>query len=392
MSDEYTLIVDYPHSWVDSQACRKDVSEQIHYVSESIEGFSFRDEGLILSLNKQIDVNKDDVISAAAHILETCSATAARTQDEILEIHETALTPPENPLESLLNSGQVHFNSEGVPVFEGDFKTLLDRLDRLFLAYAQDIGCLEQTYATTVPTDSLLSNGYLKSFPQHAMLVGTVHQDLNSLGAIAQSPDLYSSFRDVDGLIDRHAQMLSPTVCYHCFERHRNSRLGVERRLITAIGKCHRYEGRNTAGLTRLRTYTMREIMYFGEKDFVTRWQLEILEFVKAILAEFGMTYRISVASDPFFSTSAAQKKEFQRVFRLKYELQVLIPQENTWISVASFNNHQQSLTAAYDMKAAQEGDTLHSGCFGVGYERLAYSLVAQLGISPENWPGALKT
>lgn len=387
--DTKRLLVEYPENWSGAEAAKKDVAEQVFYVSPGVEGFDFVDDGIELLLQDSAD-DTDAIATATTTLLQRCADAAARTKDEVLEEFDGQLDPVEDVYNKLVERGDAHFNMSGVPVFEGEFLRLLDALDALFLDYAREIGCVEQAYPTTVPTKSLLENGYLKSFPQHARLVGTIHQDFESLTAIADQPDAFGDVDDVDPLVSSHAEVLSPTVCYHCFERHREEALPRAKSLITAIAKCHRHEGRNTEGLTRLRTYTMREIIYFGDPEFVREWQHAIMEKCKDLLKEFGMKFRIAAASDPFFATSATQKKDFQRMFRLKYEMQAYLPDEDRWISVASFNNHQATLVDAYgiDQPDVEKGQ---SGCFGVGYERLAYALVSQLGLNASDWPGLIK-
>lgn len=384
---DFHITIEYPVNWNDAEAARKDAAEQVFYVSPKIEGFAFEPGGLLLDLSGPATaVERAAITQSAQTLLSRCAEAAARTKDEVLEEFEGELTPADDPFSHLLGSGQAHFNMSGVPVFEGDFLALLDRLDVKFRDYALSIGSVEQAYPTTVPTESLLANGYLKSFPQHARLVGTIHQDFESLTAISEKPEAFSGPRDVDPLVSGHAEVLSPTVCYHCFERYRTGQVPARNALITAIAKCHRHEGRNTQGLTRLRTYTMREIIYFGTADFVREQQEQILSAFKAVLSGWGMKFRVAAASDPFFATSAAQKKEFQRVFRLKYEVQAWLPADERWISVASFNNHQGTLVSAYGI-GVEGVNAPQSGCFGVGYERLAYAVVAQKGVDPASWP-----
>jgi len=383
------LLVAYPDNWTGAEAARKDTAEQVFYVSPAVASFEFSEDGLLLTLNAG-DFEESALLEAAQTLLQRCADAASRTKDEVLEEHEGEMTPADDVYATLVERGDAHFNMPGIPVFEGDFLHLLNALDAIFLAYAREIGCVEQAYPTTVPTQSLLANGYLKSFPQHARLVGTIHQDFDSLTAIAENPGDFTEVEDVDKLMSGHAEVLSPTVCYHCFERHRDADLSRDKSLITAIAQCHRHEGRNTEGLTRLRTYTMREIIFFGDAEFVREWQHAIMDKCKALLSEFGMRFRVAAASDPFFATSATQKKDFQRMFRLKYELQALLPEEDRWISVASFNNHQSTLVDAYSIAQPEVG-VGQSGCFGVGYERLAYALVSQKGFDTVHWPDAIR-
>ncbi len=380
--------VQFPEGWSGSDAARKDVAEQIFYVSSAIVEFEFQTDGLTLTLSDEGDA---EVIKRdAVELMQRCSDASKRTVDEVLEAEEFDINPPEDPLGELVESGQVHFNGDGLPVLEGNFLRLFRALDREIVQYADSIGCKEQEYGTTVRTNWLLKNGYLKSFPQHAMMVGTIHRDFESLNAIADNPDDYAEFDSVSPLISDFENTLSPTVCYHCFERHAGMTLGEAPMLITALGKCHRHEGKNTHGLTRLRTYTMREIIYFGGTDYVRHWQHEIMSYCKQLISDLRLNYRIVAASDPFFATTATQKKDFQRMFKLKYELQVYVPCEDRWVSTMSFNNHQKTLVDSYEISTEEEAG-MESGCFGVGYERLAFAIVSQYGVDPSGWPERLR-
>ena len=123
----------------------------------------------------------------------------------------------------------------------------------------------------------------------------------------------------------------------------------------------------------------MREIIFFGSEDYVERNRNEIQEHCKSYFIDLGLKFRIVTASDPFFTTGAEAKRIFQTALELKYEIQAYLPHSESWISVASFNNHQQSLVLPYRIHI-DSGSELHSGCVGYGYERLAYALYSQFG------------
>ena len=126
----------------------------------------------------------------------------------------------------------------------------------------------------------------------------------------------------MDEKLDTHKQILSPTVCYHCFETLRNQTVPVDGALYTAIAPCHRHESRNISGLSRLQSFTMREIIFFGSDDFVEMNRNEIQEHCKSYFIELGLKFRIVTASDPFFTSGAESKRIYQSALALKYEIQ----------------------------------------------------------------------
>jgi len=75
---------------------------------------------------------------------------------------------------------------------------------------------------------------------------------------------------------------------------------------------------------------------------------------------------------------------------KLKYELQMYIPNSQSWISVASFNFHLDTLTDSYKIKDIDE-EKLYSSCIGYGYERIIYGFYSQFGHDIEMWPDNLK-
>jgi hypothetical protein len=88
---------------------------------------------------------------------------------------------------------------------------------------------------------------------------------------------------------------------------------------------------------------------------------------------------------DPFFIGALESKAYFQTVFELKRELQLRLDFSGRWLAIASFNNHQQSLTRAFGISSS--GEKLESGCAGWGLERFAYTLLAHFGTDLARWP-----
>lgn len=319
-------------------------------------------------------------------------------KDETLVEEAGAPTNEVSPFPLLTDTGQVSFIAPGAPVYQGRFARRLSVADDRFRELAWARGAMEQLYPTTVPTQSLTRNGYLASYPQHALLVASIHRDVDSLAQAAEmaktEDDFASGVRPFAGACD---EVLAPTVCYRCFESLRNSPalgrpLGVGR-TFTGIAYCHRREDKALVELARLQSFRMREVVFIGAPDFVVdQRQWWISEFT-SLLRAWGVRFRIVSASDPFFLSSSAQKRAYQSVRRLKYECQLHLPHSDQWVAVASFNNHEATLTSAYDLdqSPAAEARALHSGCIGVGYDRLVYGLLCQFGEDGRMWPDALR-
>ncbi|MGD9601771.1 MAG: hypothetical protein AB7O21_02130 [Gammaproteobacteria bacterium] len=381
------ILIEYPPGWRGNPELEKDVGEKIYYLSRLITGFSFTAQGLRLNL----EAGRLDLVALkedALELLRMLSASYQRATHTILAEGSGALEPAFDAFSALVSDRQIKMTLPGVPALRGDFLMLLQALDRAFREYGQGLGACEQRYGTTLPTRSLIDSGYLQSFPQHALLVGAIHHDLDSLQAIAAEPGRFSAVNELDTLVSDHHQILAPTVCGHCFETLKEQRIDRTPLLVTAMGYCHRHEGRNHARFERLQTYSMREIVFFGDESFVRGTQERILAHCRELMVAWNMTWRVVVASDPFFATANAKRRSYQTALRLKYELQALLPEREEWIAIASFNHHQESLVKAYGISHGDdESARLNSGCFGVGLERLCFAVFAQKGLDTARWP-----
>jgi seryl-tRNA synthetase len=294
----------------------------------------------------------------------------------------------QDPMDELINTRQVIETYPGVYALQGDILETINELDSIFKTYAIERNAIEQHFQPTLPVKSLIENGYISSFPHHPLFVASVVRDadhIRNLSKDAKEKSKESMHQWLDDKLDMHKQVLSPTVCYHCFETLRDQSIPVDGAQYTAIAPCYRNESRNIKGLSRLQTFTMREIVFFGTVDFVETKRNEILSHCKSYLVDLGLKFRIVTASDPFFTSGAEAKRIYQSALALKYEIQTYLPHSDTWISVASFNNHQQSLVTSYKIGFDSNSD-LYSGCVGYGYERLAYALYSQFGCDQSSW------
>jgi seryl-tRNA synthetase len=289
-----------------------------------------------------------------------------------------------DPMLALVADGGVKFTGRGRAVYGGVTKLTVDALDAKLARSAIELGAVPQNYPSTVSQSSMARCGYLRAFPHHAMFVAATAENSPALKGVAES---VAGGEIGAGLLGPHDQVLSPTVCYHCFEALQGG--AVDASIYTAVGSCHRFEILAGRSLDRLQTYRMREAIVFSDTARVAATLDELLERTESMLRRWEIPYRVATAMDPFFIGAIPTKAYFQSVFELKRELQVRLGFNGKWLAIASFNHHQQSLTQAFDITGG--GGKLESGCAGWGLERFAYALFAHFGTDRASWPHGLR-
>ena len=302
-----------------------------------------------------------------------------RTNDEILYKKVVKFKKKtKDPFKEMLDKNYVRKISEGIYSIEGDLLLLKNYLENVFKKLFADLGFQNVKYSGVVPINSLIKNSYLSSFPNHCLFISNIKRDVKKINSVAKLNVNNSS--KVKNNLDLPNYILSPTVCFNCFETLKNTKIKNTLK-ITALENCHRYESLNYKSFERLNIYSMREWIIIGSKNNIEKNLEKFLKKFKVIFNKWNISFRICTASDPFFSNKDIKKKIFQHSNRLKYELQVFLPYEKKWLAVASFNNHLTTMTNSYNIKFKNKKQ-IYSGCIGVGYERLIYGIFSQKGIN----------
>jgi len=359
--------------------------DQVSYLHEGIETVHIENGKLTLRLAEVVDDDTRDKLEAEVDELAIrIGRSFAKVRANVIAEHQGKGSFADDPMPALATTRQAIQTHPGTFVLRGDFLKVVKGLDGYFRAYALGLGAEEQDYPTTVPLQSMIGNGYIASFPHHALTVSRIHADLADLTHAA------GSAVDHEILSKAAGQMLAPTVCYHCFEAMRGQEVSDVGRLITATSRCHRHEGAATSGLTRLQTFTMREIIMFDEADMIADRNAELMERAEDDFARWGVSFVIATATDPFFPVQNETKRAFQSLQALKHELRLALPYDGSSLACASFNNHKDTLIKPYAI-SDRDADRPASGCVGFGLERLAFGLFSQFGLDLSTWPTALR-
>jgi seryl-tRNA synthetase len=159
-------------------------------------------------------------------------------------------------------------------------------------------------------------------------------------------------------------------------------------RCITAILACHRYEGANHRSLSRLRAFTMREVVFIGQPRYVIESRAKGEELIVQWAKDWELACSFETANDMFFTQDFSVKASFQRLQQAKKELQLPLPGEKQSLSVFSSNFHAVTFGKAFQITAA--GRPATTGCIAWGLERWVYAIFSQFGFDHKQWPAGL--
>lgn len=376
---------------------QKRIQEKVYYLHPALRTIEFTPttDGATLTAHLAEplpDAVRQELAARLGRMAEKVVASFQMVTKEILyERSATQATPPKHPFAELVASEEVIPLREGGYAFRGRFLELLHLVDREVLSMADAMNAEREEYPPLTPVGPLVKSGYIASFPHYLVFAYHLREDMDVIEAFAREN---AAARDADALRLPDASslapaklLLSPTICYNCFEAMAATSLPDRGRVVTAAGKCHRYEYRNLCELERLRVFTMREIIFMGTRDFTIECRKRLIDMAKRMAERFDLTCAIASASDPFFTDGAMKKRPFQEACRLKYELSAALPgRGDRSLAVASFNLHQATMADAYGI-TLEHGQKMHSGCIGYGFERFCFAFIAQHGLEPERWP-----
>jgi seryl-tRNA synthetase len=247
-----------------------------------------------------------------------------------------------------------------------------------------------EVYPATISCKTLDRCNHFTSFPEHIDFVAHLKSDVDVLNDFSKDckEGGWSEARH-DGRMAEHDFAISPSCCYHCYEGMEGWDLTAPGRCTTMTLGCHRYEGANHKTMSRLRSFTMREVVWVGQPRFVIEGRTKAEELIVQWAKDWEVVGTFETANDMFFTQDYAVKASFQRQQQAKKELKLLIPFENQSISVFSSNFHAMTFGKAFNISVG--GRPATSGCLGWGFERFVYAIFSQFGLDADKWPERLR-
>lgn len=362
-------------------------AEQLAFVEAAMRN-SFRISSFGLA-GSTLVIGHDEEASAdaVAGMARRFAFIAKNINTDLVFHHDVAVRSEVDPQPDLEARREVIPIQPGFYSFQGDVLRVLQALNLRTLDMAREVRAIEQEHPAVWPVRLFKMIDYFREFPQQMILCAPVRDDFASRSTFSR---LFAKDRDFDSvpmndLMADATYGLQPAVCdccYYTLEGQRDHRDSF----YTTVNKVFRNERSATNRLDRLTNFTVRDIMFVGGEGFVLEARQRLIERLSRFIVSLGLHAKIETANDPFFANESAMKSVFQNAHRLKYELLARIPHLGREIAVGSVNLHTDFFGKAFDIRMA-DGSVAHSGCIGVGMERMTYALFSQHGARLADWP-----
>ena len=271
----------------------------------------------------------------------------------------------ESPIDALVACGAVRVTGAGQVALAGIALDVFDAVDRTIAGWAQALGAAEHRYPSLIDSAVLERAGRVDGVTSVA-----------ATGGASPPPGT--------------AMALAPAVCYHTYPEWEGKTLGSEPQLLTAAGRCYRYEDGHHVPLERLWDFTMREIIVLGTRDQVEAHRQSLIQKVGDLVTQLELDATIEPATDPFFTTGDEGRRLMQQAAALKHELRLAVDASGRSIAAASFNHHYDYFGTRFGFGLTTGGPG-HSGCVAFGLERWVLAVLAQHGVDATRWPVSVR-
>jgi seryl-tRNA synthetase len=293
---------------------------------------------------------------------------------------------PQDTLSYLAPSLFHDLGTDGVYGRTGVYESIVSRLAS-YISAQRPAGAEIMRFPPVISRTLIEKSGYLKSFPN---LLGCVCGLHGSEREVLQAAAKHETGGDWTETVTPSDLVLIPAACYPVYpivaKRGALPKGGV---VVDVAADCFRAEP--SKNLDRLQSFRMREYVCIGAPDDVAGFRDAWMEKAQAMAEALGLTFKVDVASDPFFGRVGAIKAVSQVQQALKFELLVPLRGEKGSTACMSFNYHRDHFGQTWDMKDAS-GQPAHTGCVAFGMDRLAVALFHIHGVDPDKWPEPVKT
>jgi len=275
---------------------------------------------------------------------------------------------------------------DGVYARTGLYEGMVEALTALISAH-RPAGAEVLRFPPVMSRAQIEQHGYLKSFP-------------NLLGAVSC---LCGDERHIRGVVGRFMEdgepwtdaleaadlVLAPAACYPVYPIVASrGEVPADGLIFDVAADCFRREP--STDIDRFQSFRMREYVRVGTQAQIQAFREDWMERAKGLADLMGLSYRIDLASDPFFGRGGQIVAASQLEQALKFELLVPVHSTEKATACMSFNYHQDHFGLTWDMKNAA-GEPAHTGCVAFGMDRLAVAMFATHGLDVDAWPAAVK-
>jgi seryl-tRNA synthetase len=155
-------------------------------------------------------------------------------------------------------------------------------------------------------------------------------------------------------------------------------------------GTSHRYESGGIHGIERVDEFHRIEIVWLGTKEHTLEEAEKLKVCYKHIFEDIlELTWRTAWVT-PWFMAQEGKTGLSEMTGAGTVDYEAILPYNGNWIEFQNLSVNGEKYPKGFTVKA-QSGESLWSGCSGVGLERWASAFLSQKGLDPSNWPEELQ-
>jgi len=289
--------------------------------------------------------------------------------------------------DQLLEAGLlISMGVDGLLGRSGVFESIVEALDRFITSVGGGDGAEVMRFPPGISRQVFEESEYLKSFPQ---LAGTVHsfagndQEHAALLASLESKSDWTTGQKATNVV------LTPAACYPVYPTlARRGSLPAAGALVDVFSYCFRHEP--SVDPARMQLFRMREYIRVGSPEQVQEFRSGWMKRGEAMMSDLMLPVTLDVANDPFFGRPGRMLAANQREQTLKFELLIPITSQESPTACLSFNYHKDKFALNWKLQQTNQ-ELAHTACVGFGMERMALALLKHHGLSPSQWPAAVR-
>jgi len=365
------------------------VGYALAFASEKIEAHGFSEEaGLWIEI--QDPAEEAEVRGKVERLLERYARVEFGLKS-VVHFSQTRELPDLDAWSALVEKRWIVPVGPGHFILRGDAARVYRMVNELVrVKFGGHFEAEEEVYPGSILCSTLDRINHFTSFPEHVDFVSHLQSDVDVLSDFsADCAEGEWRASATSGRLNPPGFAITPSCCYHCYEAMEGWNLDGSGRSVTVVSEVHRYEGRNQQGLSRMRAFHVRDVVWVGHPRYVIAAREEADRMIVDLAKRWQLDCTFENANDMFFTDDYAIKASFQRQQQAKRELKLTIPGESRSIAVFSSNFHASTFCKAFDIKFGRRVGV--SACIGFGLERWVYALFAQHGLDVGDWPDALK-
>lgn len=249
------------------------------------------------------------------------------------------------------------YSVKGYTCFYTEGSRLITFLDDKFRSFIDDSDYDEFHIPALIDGDVLEKCGYFASFPHHLTVAAFIRSECYE--------DVINERIVKNEYLETSNKYFTPAACLHIYPMLDGNEQ-MHNKIITTKARVYRFEEEKFKDLTRLWDFTVREIVFVGDREYVEN-MLRVIRGKALVFAEsISRDARLASASDCFYpSKKNIIQSRIQKVNSLKLELTIPIRDEK--VAIASFNFHGTHFSRPFNFD--NKGQIV-TGCVGFGLER----------------------